>query len=183
MHGKTDEEVALAVQNGDIESFGFLMQRYEKKLARYGHKFLTDNDNIGDLVQDVFVKAYKNIKSFDTSRQFSSWIYRIAHNEYVNAVKKKWRDNIIPFDFDLVLPHIAAKETADEDSHRQETKLMLDACLEKISSKYREVLVLYYFEELDYKEISEILQIPTSTIGVRLRRGKAILKELVSKSI
>jgi len=178
---KTDEEIAKRVQKGDIESFGVLMERYEKKLTRYGKKFLADSEDIKDLVQEVFVEVYMNLRSFDVNRKFSSWIYRIAHNKFINAVKKKWKDRIFPFDLDLLLPQPVAEETADGELHKQDLKRMMDRCLNDISPKYREPIVLYYFEDMDYKEIAEILQIPVGTVGIRLRRGKEILKNLFIK--
>jgi len=86
---ETDEAIAARVQNGDADAFSVLLERYEKKIFRYAGKFLSHPDDIKDIVQDVFVKAYVNIKSFDASRRFSPWIYRIAHNEFINALKKK----------------------------------------------------------------------------------------------
>jgi RNA polymerase sigma-70 factor (ECF subfamily) len=159
------------------------MERYEPKMTRYARRFLFDSDDAKDLVQDVFIKAYVNIKSFDTDRRFSPWLYRIAHNEFVNALKKrtKERGNISLFDFDVLFPHLSAKETADSPSRQHELKTMLERSLNEIPEKYREPLMLYYFEELDYKEIADVLRIPVSTVGVRLQRGKAMLKKKVDK--
>src|SRR3989338_8063944 len=142
MPDKTDEEIAAHVQGGDPESFGFLMERYEAKLTRYGRKFMADGEDIKDLVQSMFIKAYMNIQSFDAARKFSPWIYRIAHNEFVNAVRRKWKDGIFTFDLDLLFPHPVAKETADAETHRQDMRRMLDQCLNQLSPKYREALVL-----------------------------------------
>lgn len=174
--GKTDEEIAADAQRGDLESFGALVERYEEKLVRYGRKFLANREDIKDLVQDAFIKAYMNIKGFDTERKFSPWMYRIAHNEFINAAKKK---NRMPFFFDLdvLFPHPSVGETADEEMSRQEMARTLDECLEALHPKYREPLVLYFFEHMDYKTIAEILRVPVSTVGVRLKRGKAFLKE------
>src|SRR3954468_17989992 len=97
----SDEEVAKLIQQGDKEKFSILMQRYEKRLLRYGKKFLSDKENIEDIVQDVFMNTYQNIKSFDSSLKFSSWIYRIAHNAFVNGLRKKNRNPLVNiFDFD-----------------------------------------------------------------------------------
>jgi RNA polymerase sigma-70 factor (ECF subfamily) len=182
MHDKTDEQVAAAVQQGDAESFKVLMERYEPKMSRYARRFLFQGDDAKDLVQEVFIKAYVNIRSFDVGRRFSPWIYRIAHNEFVNAVKKKQkeRDNVTIFDFDVLFPHLIAKETSDGGITQQELKKMLDSSLNKLSPKYKEPLVLYYFEDMDYKAIADILRIPVSTVGVRLQRGKAMLKKMVN---
>ncbi len=178
---KTDEEIAVLVQRGNVQAFGILVDRYEGKMRRYAKKFISDREDAKDLAQEVFMKAYTNIQSFDVERRFSPWIYRIAHNEFVNALKKKLSEKIFPFDLDLFFPHPAAQETADGESYRLETKRMMDECLNKLSPKYREPLVLYYYEEMGYKEIADILQIPISTVGVRIQRGKGMLKSFIEE--
>ena len=180
MSEKTDEAIARQVQKGDIEAFGELVTRFESKITRYARKFLFDSEDVRDIVQEVFIKAYVNIKSLDTKRRFSPWIYRIAHNEFINAIKKKGRDKSLAFDFDLLFPHPVARETADREATVNDLRRMLDQCLDKLDAKYREPLVLYYFEEMEYGEIAEILKIPVSTVGIRLRRGKKRLKDLVT---
>lgn len=178
---KNDEEIAIQVQKGDIESFRILVERYEPKMTRYAKRFFFDGDEGKDLVQEVLIKAYVNIQSFDASRRFSPWIYRIAHNEFVNNIKRrqKERDNVSLFDFDMLFPHLVAKETADEEFNTAEVRRMLERSLGMLNAKYREPLVLYYFEDMDYREIADILHIPISTVGVRLQRGRAMLKKIV----
>lgn len=176
----SDEEIAALVQGGDVEAFGEIIRRYEPKMLRYAKKFLFAPEDGKDQVQEVFLKAYMNIKSFDISRKFSPWIYRIAHNEFINAIKKSRRLPVFSFDFDTLFPHPAAKETADKDITASEIKNLLDTSLQKINPKYRELLVLYYFEEMDYQEIAEVLQIPIGTVGVRLKRGREQLKKIIS---
>lgn len=175
----TDEAVAARVQSGDAEAFGELMHRFEPKLLRYARKFLLDPDDAADIVQDVFVKAYQNIQSFDATRRFSPWIYRIAHNEFVNDLKKRSsRKTTFTIDFDTLFPFLTAPDTADSLALERDTRETLERFLAKVDPKYREPLVLYYMEEMDYKAIADILRIPVSTVGVRLMRGKAILQKL-----
>jgi len=181
MAEKSDEEIAAQVQGGNEESFGILIGRYEAKLARYARRFLLGKEDAKDLLQEIFVKAYVNIKSFDVKRKFSPWIYRIAHNEFINAIQKRERFPSISLDPDILFPHPVAKETADSPSKKKELRDLLQRSLDKIDAKYREPLVLYYFEDMDYKQISEVLQIPVSTVGVRLKRGRAALKESVGE--
>jgi RNA polymerase sigma-70 factor, ECF subfamily len=181
MTENTDENLALLVQNGSTEAFGTLIQRYEAKISRYARRFLFDHEDTKDLVQEVFLKAYINIKSFDTKRSFSSWVYRIAHNEFINAIKKKGREPLPFFDPDTLFPHPLSKETPDQEFKDVELKQALTECLKELVPKYREVLVLYFFEELDYQKISEILHIPTSTVGVRLKRAKQALGTIYKK--
>jgi len=181
MEDVTDEAIARRVQKGDIEVFAMLVERYEKKITRYAKKFLSHPDDLKDIVQDVFVKTYINIKSFDAARRFSPWIYRIAHNEFVNALKKKKSEKISFIDFDMILPHPVAKETADSNIERADLRRLLDECIEKLSVKYREPLILYYFEEMSYREIADVMHLPVSTVGIRLQRGRVALKKLVSE--
>lgn len=178
----SDEEIAILVQKGDIQSFGLIMERYEQKITRYARKFLYDSEDAKDIVQEVFIKAYANIQSFETDRKFSSWIYRIAHNEFVNAAKKKSRERVSFIDLDVFFPYLASPDTADSEANNRDLRRVLDNYLEKLDAKYREPLILYYFEQLDYKEIAEVLRIPASTVGVRLQRGKAILKKIVNQA-
>ncbi|MBS3903088.1 MAG: RNA polymerase sigma factor [Anaplasmataceae bacterium] len=180
-HTSTDEEIAHQVQRGKKELFGVLIERYEGRLIRYARKFLLERQDAEDKVQEVFIKAYVNIQSFQTSRKFSSWIYRIAHNEFINAIKKRSGESIFFFDPDTIFPHPLSRDEADSEATRRETKELLDQTLQKIDPKYREVLVLYYYEDLDYKTISEILEIPISTVGVRLKRGKESMRKIIEQ--
>jgi RNA polymerase sigma-70 factor (ECF subfamily) len=178
---ESDEAIVVRVQNGEAEAFGALVERYKEKLLRYARKFLRDQDDRDDIVQEVFIKSYENIQSFDASRRFSPWIYRIAHNEFVNAIKKRSRGPVLGLDFDVVFPHLTAGETADDTALERDTRAMLDACLDELDPKYREPLVLYYFEGLSYKDMADVLHIPMSTVGVRLARGKAMLQKVAAK--
>jgi RNA polymerase sigma-70 factor (ECF subfamily) len=174
---ESDEQVVKKVQAGDDNAFGLLVERYEAKLSRYARKFLFGYDDGQDMLQEVFLKAYTNIQSFDVKRNFSSWIYRIAHNEFINAIKKKGREPLNFFDPDTIFPHPTSKDNPVRETNRTETIEEMNLCLDKLDPKYREPLVLYYIEDLDYQRISEILQIPVSTVGVRLNRGREILKK------
>jgi RNA polymerase sigma-70 factor, ECF subfamily len=179
MQTETDEAIVKRVQSGDIESFGVLVERYEGKFKRYARRFLMGPDDTDDLVQDVFLHAYQNIQSVDTSRKFSSWIYRIAHNAFVNALRKRERYRASFIDIDTILPALGGGEPTDDTAIRSEEKTMLEKALSAVDKKYREVLVLYYFEELGYAEIADVLGIPIATVGVRLRRGRERAREAI----
>ena len=177
----TDKEIISMIRSGETDSFGILVERYEAKMKRYAKKFLFGYDDTEDIVQQIFVKAFVNIRSFDTTRKFSSWLYRIAHNEFINAIRKKKREPLPFFDSNLFFPHIATEESADKEIKEQELHQVIDRYLNKVDPRYREPLVLYYFEELSYKEIANILRIPVSTVGIRILRAKKILKSFCQK--
>lgn len=180
MTEQTDENIAKLVQKGNTSIFGSLVERYDKKLMRYAKRFLFDYEDAEDLIQDIFIKAFKNIQGFDTSRSFNSWIYRIAHNEFINEIKKRGREPISFFDPDTLFPHPVAPKQADDELKEQELKTLVDEFITKLDPKYREPLVLYYYEDMDYQQIADIMHIPTSTVGVRLNRAKQLLKKIES---
>ena len=180
----SDEQIAKHAQAGDMESFGILVERYKAKLMRYGNKLLFNRGDVEDIVQEVFIKVYRNLKSFDPARKFSAWIYRIAHNEFINHGKKFSRQLTDYFDFEVLLPKApAAADRLAEEFDLQSLKDKLGESLPKLDSKYREPLVLYFLEELDYKEIAEVLHLPVNTVGIRIMRGKEQLRKIFNQSL
>jgi len=179
----TDEELVKQIKKGKAECFGELVNRYEGKMTAYVRRFLNNRDDAKDLVQDVFMKVYKNIKSFDTSMRFSPWIYRIAHNESVNTIKRKVREPLNFFDPEVLFPHPVAVENPQDDAELLEMKKILESCLDELDEKYKEVLILRYFEDMDYKDIADILKIPVVTVGVRINRGKERLRKIYEEKL
>jgi len=179
----TDEEIAALVQRGDHEQFGVLIERYTAKLLRYGNRFLSDRDDIADIVQDVFVRTYQSIQSFDTSLRFSPWIYRIAHNTFVNALRAKGRTTLLSFDLDTLVAPLDLRESSAQEEDGELMRKAIDEGLSKINPKYKEVLILYYFEELSYTDIADVLHVPISTVGIRLLRAKKELKKHIDPSV
>jgi len=177
---ESDEILVRKIQNGDSEIFAKILARYSAKIERYVRKFLYDQKDAEDTVQEVFIKAYRNIRSFDPDRKFSSWLYRIAHNEAINFLRKKKIETLPLFDLDTLFPHLARQEHKNE-SDTQQIKELMESSISKLDLKYREPLVLYYLEGFDYKEIADILHVPIATVGVRMNRGRKLLKEHYDK--
>lgn len=177
----SDEDLAKAVQDGDLQAFDALLKRYYKKILRYGRRFLLGVQDSEDAAQTIFLKAYRFIKSYNTSRKFSPWIYGIAHNEFINLGKKREKQQVEFFDDDEFFPHPSVDKSSGKDLSDLEIKGILDECLDQLAAKYREPVVLYFLEDLDYKQIAQILRLPISTVGTRIKRAKYKLKE-VSKA-
>jgi RNA polymerase sigma-70 factor, ECF subfamily len=175
----SEKESIKMVQKGDTDAFAFLVSEYSPRISRYLSKFLYAGEDVEDILQEVFIKAYINIQSFDSSQPFSPWIYRIAHNEAINFLKKKKPKTFSLFDVDVLFPHPIAKEKSDTESERELIKKMLDSVLDKIDIKYKDVLLLYFYEDFSYKEIASTLQIPVTTVGVRISRGKKQVEKVV----
>ncbi len=182
MDEQSDEAVAALVQSGDMYAFKELVSRYEPKMMRYAQRFLFGYDDAQDAVQEVFIKAYRNIKSFDPDRRFSPWLYRVAHNQFINIIRKRGREPIAFFDPDTIFPHPVSTHPPDKDLDERELREALESSLDKIDAKYREPLVLFYYEDMDYKQISAIMRIPVATVGIRLRRGKSLLYDAYMKT-
>ena len=175
----TDEQLAGLVQKGSEEALSALIDRYEAKLLRYGQRFLgVQSENaLHEAVQDIFISMYQNIESFDVKQRFSPWIYRVAHNAFVDVLRHKTKQPLYVFDFDSVLSHPIHEDTMMKEKENAEIRVVLEKGLDKLSSQNREVIVLYYFEELSYKEIADVLHVPVSTVGVRLARARTALKK------
>ncbi len=173
----TDEEIAVKVQKGDVDAFSLLYTRYKPAILRYGKKFLFQYEDVEDAVQEIFIRTYVHIQSFDPSKKFSTWLYRIAHNTFINVIRKKGREPLTFFDLDTFFQLSQTKEPAAERHALQfELQVTMEKHLMELEPKYREPLVLYYFEEKSYKEIADIMHIPVSTVGVRITRAKTLMK-------
>ncbi len=179
----SDEELAGLVQNDDHRALGTLMDRYTPKLLRYGHRFLPSDDDIADVVQDVFVAAYQNIRDFDSTRRFSPWIYRIAHNAFVDALRKRAKGPVYGLDFDRVVPHPIYEDPDEDEKEKEEIRVLLEKHLDELPSSYREIVDLHYFEDFKYQEIADILHIPIGTVGIRLSRAKQMLRKSMKNNV
>jgi len=184
----TDEQVTdeVVVKRAlqDKEQFGVLMDRYEAKLRRYIARLGVRNpDDQLDVLQDIFLKVYRNLNGFDPKLKFSSWIYRIAHNEAISAYRKK---NVRPeghlvADSEEILSFVSGSlEAADAAFDKTINADEVNAALLKLDPKYREVLLLRFFEHKEYDEISDILQIPIGSVGTLIHRGKKQLATVIN---
>lgn len=174
MEELTDEQIIDVILKGDKELYREIIRRYEKKLSHYLLKFVSDRDDIEDVLQVIFIKVYKNLYGFDISKKFSSWIYRIAHNEAVNHLKRKRgaRISLDDVEYKLIDEKADIRGQADQMFLKEDVEKVLN----EMNSKYKEPLILFYFENMSYDEISDILRIPKNTVGTLIMRGKMSIK-------
>jgi RNA polymerase sigma-70 factor (ECF subfamily) len=172
----TDEEIVEQVRSSNKELFAELIRRYETKLLRYATYLIVDEAMAADAVQAGFIKVFVNLHGFNTKRKFSSWIYRIVHNEAMSLIRKHKLTSSV----DEVLE--AASGPSLEDTLVQRELLEhMQHCLGQMSLMYREPLTLYFLEEKSYEEISDILRLPVATVGTRISRAKIIAKKICQK--
>jgi len=168
----TDEKLIEKIKK-DQNAFGEIIDRYQKKLERYVFYLIGDKNETLDLVQEVFIKVYINLNGFDVKKKFSSWIFRIAHNLTVNYLKKK--KTFLNLNEKI---KISDEKDIEDDFAKKELEKNLKKCLDNLPINYKEIIVLYYFENLSYEEISDALKIPPGTVAIRLSRAKKYLKKL-----
>jgi RNA polymerase sigma-70 factor (ECF subfamily) len=176
----------MRVRQGEIAAFQFIVSRYERKLVLYLTHLIGDRDEAEDLLQDVFVKAYQHAGDFDTARKFSPWIYRIAHNEAVNWIRKQSRRPAVVSWDDIVQSEgeqspLEPAETFEERWIRRELRDDVRQALGRLSEEHREILTLRYYLDRSYREISEIIGIPMNTVATRVNRAKKNLLEALRK--
>ena len=163
----------------DSSAYSAVIAKYAPVLSRYLYRLgCTNPQDREDVLQEIFIKVYVNLNEYDTDLSFSSWIYRIAHNETISFFRKKnVRPQTIPVDeYEDMIP---STENRYELYDVQISKERLLAGLNQLDEKYREVLVLQYFEEKNYEEISDILKKPPNTVATLIRRAKEKLRVIL----
>lgn len=175
---KTDEELAaLALKDQDY--FACIVERYDKKLFSYIIRISgLGREDAEDILQEVFIKTYVNLNSFDGGLKFSSWVYRITHNEVINSYRKKKARVQSAMDLDDgFLDNLASDMRADGGADGLYLRENVKKVMERMKPKYREVLVLRFWEDKDYGEISDILKKPMGTVATLLSRAKSDFKK------
>lgn len=173
----SDEEIAEKVRTSDQNFYAILIKRYQRKLIRYANNLTRDENKAVDIVQESFIKAFVNLNSFDTRKKFSSWIYRIVHNQIINTIKKYRKEIPLKEEWDF-----ESKEDIENDFEQREIIEKVEKCLNGMPILYSEPLSLYYIDEKSYEEISDILRIPMGTVATRINRAKKIMITICQKN-
>jgi len=177
---KTDDQLVAKILAGDDDAFGEIVDRYQAALNRYVKGIVFSEASAADVVQEAFIKSYVNLRSYRPGKKFSSWLYRIAHNEAISYLRRHRREVTIEDEnwFDRIIDDkLEVEKLVDRKINHQK----LNVALMKLKEKYRSPLVLSSIEGKSYEEISEILRIPVNTVGTRIRRAKQQLKVLLSE--
>ncbi|MDD4412777.1 MAG: RNA polymerase sigma factor [Patescibacteria group bacterium] len=168
----------------DQNNFSYIINRYKLKFFHYVRRISgVNDDDAEDLVQDIFIKIYLNINDFDETQKFSSWAYAIARNLVIsNYRKRKVRpENYkINLDDDL-MQNIASEINIEKEFDQLALKDYVVQVMTQMPEKYREVLILKYFEEKNYQEISDIIKKPIGTVGSMINKAKKELTKSLDK--
>ena len=151
-----DSEILEKFSNADTrnEAFNLLLNKYQQKIYWHIRRLVIDHDDTDDLVQDVFVKVWKNLGSFRSDSQLYTWIYRIATNESITFLNKKKQRNNTPLD--EVSEELNETLVASSYFNGDKLQLKLQQALLTLPEKQRLIFNMKYFDELKYEEISEI---------------------------
>lgn len=179
-----DAELVERAVQGDEKAFSTLVNRYLSLVYNYLYRMTQNHEVSEEMAQEAFVKAYRNLKSFDRSRSFKPWILRIASNAAISQMRKQSR---------VVSLNAMQEDGAwDESQHQQaedivvqlERKLSSEEvmkALENLDEKYRQAILLRYQQELSYEEIAGALGIPLNTVRTWIKRGMDKLRNEVKE--
>ena len=169
-----DADLIRQAARGNVESYNLLISRWEKRVYNYLLRITSNREDALDLTQDVFLKAYQNLRKLDDPARFAAWLYRIAHNEAFSMFRKRRPET----DVDELEPEATeTKVTVGGSSvFPMELSLAVSGALGRLSAEQREAVVLKVYQGFKFEEMAEILSCPVSTIKSRLYTALELLK-------
>lgn len=195
--GVRGEDVALiaALKSGSEEAFGVLIAQYSQPLYSLIARSLRDPADAADVTQEVFIKVFRSIRSFNGEASLRTWIYRIAIHEAAN--QRRWWSRHKQQEITIDTP-LGNGETEDggndvclsatladchgspcDHAEHGELKARVEDALRRLPEAFRTAVVLREMEGLTYEELAEILEVPVGTVKSRLRRGRTALRDLL----
>lgn len=182
-----DAELIQEALDGSQEAHRQLVLRYQRPVWGLLQRMVRDSMLAEDLAQEVFVKAFRALGTFDRTRKFSSWLFKIAHNTAIDYLRRKQLDTVAletpagEPDLLAVIPD-SESESPDSALQRQDLARDLEASLERLRPEYREVVLLRFHEGLSYEEIAEVTDLPLGTVKTHLFRArKAMARYLTAR--
>ena len=179
----SDEEL-VKLTLADQENFLYLVDRYKSRLMNYIRRLTNTNDeDAEDALQEVFIKVYLNLNDFNGDLKFSSWIYRITHNQVISRHRKlKARPEGYAVNIDdAAARSLAADINIAAGADLQLLKQAIFKILNKLDDKYREVLILKFWEEKNYREISDIIKKPPGPVASTINKAKQEFKKELAR--
>lgn len=177
----SDEDLIERFQNGDLYAFDLIVKRYKNQLLNFVYRFLGNAEEAEDLVQETFLRVYRNRKAYQKVAKFSTWIYTIAGNLAKTELRKRKRRKFFSIsdlgynEKDYDISDEAFNPEKDVDGRMKEEIIYRE--IEDLSPKFREVILLRDVQQLSYEEISQIVKIPLGTVKSRVNRGRLKLQE------
>ena len=183
-----DDGFVIRALKGDESAYKDLMSKYDRPIFFHVRKMIKEKELVEDLVQEVFMKAFKNLPSYSNEFAFSTWLYRIATNHTIDYLRKKKLQTLSindPYktrdgEFEIQLPD--ETYATDKEVIRKERKQIVQEAIEGLPEKYRAVIQLRHMDELTYDEISDELDLPLGTVKAHIFRARELLyKALIDR--
>lgn len=187
---QTDEQLIAAYQRGAEEAFDLIVARYKHPLTNFVFRFVGDYDDCDDIVQETFVRVFRNKHSYTPQAKFSTWIYTIASNLAKSRLRQRERHRLFSLsslwtsegeEKESEIPDL--RYAADRDADSAVKHERIQNALNSISAKYREVVVLRDIQEFSYEEIAKITGLNLGTVKSRIKRGRTMLQKLLKDII
>jgi len=178
--GQSDSDARLISQilAGEPDLYQEIVRKYQRMVASVAYKMGVRQDDMEDLVSEVFIKAYRNLSLYRPDHAFSTWLYRLATNRVLDALRSRRRSlKTDPLDERVV----AGGEPADQMLQDRDRAQVVTRALERLPEEYRAPIVLLHLEERKVSEIALTLGIPEGTVKTRLARGRARLKKILEQ--
>lgn len=182
-----DFEAIRKILDGDKSAFTFIQNKYKARIKSLVRRMIKDPDDVDDLTQEAFIKAYNALDTFQFAYNFSAWLYRIASNSCIDFLRKKRfktvsLDQPVGGEDDLYIDVPTTDMTPDIKMISKERKKILNKAINELPENYRNIIKMRHTEEMDYKEIAEQLNIPLGTVKAHLFRARKLLYDaLVDK--
>lgn len=161
--------------NSKEETVEWLMNEYGKKIVRLAFTYLKHEQHAEDVAQEVFIKCYQKLDTFRKDSSYQTWLYAITVNLCKDRLRSWSFRNIFVNNF--LSNNSISRKTPESDLMDIESRRELSQCVLQLPLKYREVIILFYYEELSYQEITQLLGISNQTIKSRLHRGRNLLRK------
>ncbi len=181
--------VQLALSKGDQKAYAELLQRYRESVYFMMLKMVNNKDDADDLTIEAFGRAFKKLDQYTPNYAFSTWLFKIASNNAIDFLRKKKLNNTISMDtrnensdYDASNLVRSTHLNPEEFYIKKQKVEMVRAVIDKLKPKYKELVELFYFQELSHEEISEKLNLPIGTIKAQLFRARDFLFELIKNS-
>lgn len=172
-----DSVLVDAARDGSSEAFGILVDRYRALVVRLAYRLTRDRDEAKDVAQDAFLRAYRRLDDFRPERPFARWLFVIARNASLDALRRRQRAALAQPE-----PERPPEPGPEELALRNDEAARVHAALEALPPHYRSVLELYYLSGLRYREIGLVLAIPIGTVKTYLSRAKQRLRRELDES-
>ncbi|HMB98633.1 MAG TPA: sigma-70 family RNA polymerase sigma factor [Balneolaceae bacterium] len=176
-----DDKLVKQAKKGSNDAFNKLVSKYREQLHFHIGKMIRDREQVEDLVQEVFMKAFDNLESYNTQYAFSTWIYRIATNHTIDYLRKKKlktlsiNDPVTTKDGEMNVQLPDENFETDRAIIRKQRKKMIESAISNLPEKYRDVIRMRHMEEMSYQEISDELDLPLGTVKAHIFRAREML--------